>query len=415
MAGVLNGWLIRARQSSALRAFQYRDFRLLWIGAFVSFVGTWVRNIAQGWHVYDMTGEVHKLALVSFCSMVPVSVLGLFAGSLTDTRSKRSVLLWCQAFFGLSSTVLAVVTYAGHVQYWHIVAFALANGVVSAFETPARQTTVSRVVPPEDLAAAVPLNAMTFNLARVIGPAIGGILLAAFGPAFCYLLNGISYLALIAGVLAIRSDLSATPSEPQPIQDLLFEGMRYTFRDQRLRMLFVMESTTSMFGLFYLSLMPAIAKDMLGLDEKGLGLAMTFVGIGAITGLLTVSILASRPYKRIILHAAMIGIGCMLLLLSLTRSLWLAAPILAIAGVCGVAQLNTTNALFQLLSPERLRGRVLAMHIWAISGLAPISLLFFGWYARIYSISSTLVVGGGLVLVGGILSVVHRHRLEGVE
>lgn len=415
MVGGLAGWVSKARQAPALRAFRHRDFRYLWLGAFVSFIGTWIRNVAQGWHVYDLTGDVAKLALVAFSSMVPVSVLGLFAGTLTDTRSKRTVLLWCQGLFAIFSLALAALTFYGVVSYWQILTFALLNGVISAFETPARQATVSRVVPPEDLPAAVPLNAMTFNLARVVGPAIGGILLAAFGPGTCYLINGVSYAALIVGVLAIRSDLSAEPREPQPVKDLLFEGMLYTLRDQRLRMLFLMESTTSVFALFYLSFMPAIAKDMLGLSERGLGMAMTCVGIGAISGLVTMSWFSARAVKRQILHGSMLGIGAALLLLSQATSLAVAGPLLAIAGFCGVAQLNTTNTLFQLLSPERLRGRVLAMHIWAISGLAPISLLFFGWFANRFSIGNAITLGGFVVLGGGIMSIIQRHRLEGIE
>lgn len=401
--------------TGTLRPFRHRDFSLIWTGAFLSFTGSWIQSVAQGWLVYDLTRDEAKLAFVTFCGMAPLSLFGIFAGTLADTLNRRVVLALSQATFGLGALFLAYVTITGVVQYWHIVTVALILGIVNAIEIPTRQSIVASVVPAEDLAAAVPLNALTFNAARMVGPAIGGILLAQFGAGTCYLVNGISYLALIFAVLAVRADLRAVPREPEPIKDLLLGGMRYTFHDVRLKTLFLMEATVSMFGLFYIALMPAIAREMLHLGKTGLGNAFTAMGVGAVIGLVSVAHLSNKPYKAILARLAMTAIGLGLVGLSFSRTEWTAFPLLALVGGASVMQFNTTNTLFQLLSPPNLRGRVIAMHVWALSGLAPFGTLFFGWLATVTTLANTILAGGGAVLVGAIMAWIHRDRLNGAE
>lgn len=398
-----------------MRAFRHRDFRVLWIGAFLSFMGSWVQNAAQGWIVYDMTHDVSKTAFVTFCAMVPVSIFGPFAGSLVDRFHKKTVLIVAQSIFGVNALILALGIHLGYLQYWHILVVAVINGLVSTMEMPARQSVISRVVPPEDLASAIPLNALTFNTSRLIGPAIGGILLGTVGPEWCYGINGISYLGLIISALTIRADLSSVLREKEPIKDLLFEGMLYTFRDVRLRTLFIMEGTVSCFGLFYLSQMAPMAKTMLGLGETGYGLAMSSVGVGAMVGLVTLTIISNRPYKAQIVGITMAVMGAALACLGFARSLTSAAPLLALIGLSAIMQFNTTNTLFQQLSPERLRGRVIAMHIWALAGLGPPGVLFFGWLAGRTSIPTALHVGGTCVMGGALWGFVNRRQLVGVE
>lgn len=404
-----------APAGGTLRAFRHRDFRLLWIGAFVSFTGSWVQSVAQGWLVFELTRDPAKLALVTFIGMAPVSIFGMFAGTLADTLNRRMVLVAAQTIFGLGALFLAYATLGGFVQYWHILAVAGVLGLVSAIETPTRQSIVSSVVPEEDLASAVPLNALTFNTARMVGPAIGGILLAQFGPGTCYLINGLSYLAMISAVVALRVDLRAVGREPQPLGDLLLAGVRYTMHDERLRTLFLMEATVSLFGLFYIALMPAIAKEMFHLGQVGLGNAMTSMGVGAVIGLLTVARLSHLPYKATVVRSAMTAIGVGLVGLSFAPSPWVAFPLFALIGGAGVMQFNTTNTLFQLLSPPELRGRVIAMHIWALSGLAPFGALFFGWLARQAGLREALLAGGSCVTAGAVLGWIHRRRLAGVS
>ncbi len=411
-------------QSSFARVFRHRDFRLLWVGAFLSFVGSWIQNVAQGYLVYDLTHDEAKLALVTFCGMAPVSVLGPFAGTLADAFNKKTLLIIAQAIMGLGAFVLAVTTHYHVIAYWQIITVALVFGVVGCFEMPTRQSIVGKTVPPEDLAAAVPLNAMTFNIARIVGPAVGTALLATVGAKACYLLNAFSFGALIWAAWAIRADLRPVKREPQPVLDLILEGMRYTFRDRRLRTLFIMEATVSAFGLAYLSLMPAYTRDILHLREAGLGFAMISIGIGAMIGLLLTASLAQRPVKAKLIQGSMTIMGAALATMAFARTEYVAFPLLAVVGGSAIVQFNTTNSLFQTLSPERLRGRVISMHVWALSGVGPFGTLFFGWLARetksatalpLRGIPLIFFLGGICVLFGATWGYFNRHNLKDVR
>ncbi len=333
-------------------------------------------------------------------------------GTLADTFDKKLVLNIAQVLFALGALVLSLLCILRVEKYWELVAVALLFGVVGAFENPARQSVVSRVVPPEDLGQAVPLNAMTFNVARFIGPAIAAFMLFIFdrmfdynvGAGICYLLNGISYIALIFAVLAIKSDLKPRERKPQPVGDLIMEGMIYTWRDARFRTLFLMELIASACGMFYMAVMPAFTTEIMHMREIGYGVALTVVGVGAISGLLMMITLADRPYKSILVRTGMFVLGFGIFCLGFIRSPWLVFPLLAIIGAAVMVQFNTTNTLFQLLSPDRLRGRVLSMHQWAIGGLGPFGTLLFGWFAEYSKRPHTLLVLGSLVHtpVGGL-------------
>lgn len=363
----------------------YRDFRLLWLGAFISFTGGHVQIVAQGYFVYLLTRDEGKLALVNFAGSLPVFLFGFVAGSLTDALPKRSLLIGCQVLLSAGCLYLAYATYQGFVTYPQILLVALLLGLVFSVEMPTRQSIVSRIVSPEDLAAAVPVNAMTFNIARITGPAIGALLLLHFGVAACYLTNGITYLALVLAVLAIRADLSATPRTDQPIKDLIFEGALYTLREPRLRLLLILEIITAGFGIFYIPLIPAIIEQSLGFAngdapgaKQAIGHAYTSIGVGAFLGLLLVTSLSDSPNKRRIILLSMAAIAVGLALLSVVREPWLLYAVLAVVGSATIMQFNTTNALFQILSPDRLRGRVLSMHVWALNGFSPFGILAMG-------------------------------------
>jgi len=376
------GWRGIFQRAGLIRVLRYRDFRLLWIGGFVSFTGSRIENIAQGYFVFNLTHDEQKLALVTFFWSLPVLLFGLAAGSFSDHFNKRAVLIWTQVMLACTAFYLAVATYFHFVQYWHIVLVSFINGVIACVEMPTRQSIVSRVVPVEDLAAAVPVNAMTFNVARILGPAIGGWVLLKVGVAACYALNGISFAALVWTGVAIRSNLKSLHSERGPLKDIVFEGALYTFRDRRLRTLFILETITACVGLAYMPLLPAYAQEVLhDRTPRLLSNSFTAIGVGALVGLLLITQLTGSGYRGWIIRIAMITMGLGLLGLAVLPIPWLCYILFAVLGASAMMQLNTTNALFQLLAPDRLRGRVLAMHIWAINGLSPFGVLFFGWLA----------------------------------
>jgi MFS family permease len=379
-------------ESKFYRVFRYRDFRYLWLGAFLSFIGSWVQNVGQGVLIYNMTGSKERLALVSFLSMVPVTILGPFAGSYVDKMNKRALLVWSQILLACSAFLIAYLTWTKQIRVEHLFGVAVFNGIISCFEMPVRQATISSVVPKEDLPIAIPFQGFTFNLARVFGPALAALLLSRFHVEVCYLVNGISFVALIFAALAVRSDLSAKA-------DLIVEGFRYTWRDKRLKMLFLLETGISFFALFYLAQMPAIAREMLHLGNEGVGIVTTAVGIGAVLALIITSKTSDLPVKGLLVRISVTTAALGLLLLSFVSNIWIAFPILVFLGMSNVTIFNTCNSLFQLIAPERLRGRVISMHIWALSGIGPLGIYPFGLLAEHYGLPFALRVAAILTVI----------------
>jgi len=379
-----------------------RDFRILWIGSFLSFSGSWIQNVAQGFFVYNLTNDEAKLALVSFAGSLPVFLLGTIAGSLADSVNPRRVLFWTQIIYAVLTLWLAYATWQGFVAYWQVVVIAGLIGITSTIEMPTRQSVVGKVVPRDLLSVAVPAQAMTFNVARIVGPAIGGILLSRFGVASCYAVNGLSFLALAASALAIRSKLDNPRQAPQPIRDLITEGALYVWRENRLRTLLILETVTAVFGIFYMPMISAYVVQILGYESKSdaaksaIGHAYTAVGIGAVIGLLLLLRMHASAHKGRMVLVAMIGMAVGLLAISLVRIEFVAWMFLALLGGSTMVQFNTTNSLFQLLSPERLRGRTLSMHIWALNGLSPFGVLGLGYFASVTRSMPIPNIGGGV-------------------
>jgi MFS family permease len=398
------GWVAemarRVPSLPAFRALRHRDFRLLWTGAVISFTGVQVQSIAQGYLVYEMTGDEAKLGFVMFAALAPVSILGPILGVFADVLDRRKIMVVTSIALALGAAFLGAATHFGFIQYWHIVAVALMNGFITTLENPTRQSIVRETVPEYDLPAAVPSMGITFNLARVAGPALGGILTYGVGPQWCFWINAVSFSALIIAAARIQADLSPKQREPQPIRDLLAEGMLYTWRDKALRTLFLLEAVTAFFGVFYLGLMAAIAKDMLGLEAKGLGAAMSSVGVGALCGLGMLVSFAHKPWKPLIVRLAMSVFAVAMIVMGFVHVPWVAYVLFGVMGACTMLQFNTTNTLFQLLSPPQLRGRVLSMHVWAVMGVSPFGTLFFGWFSKVTSLPVAFWFGGSVLGVG---------------
>jgi MFS family permease len=396
---------LRGTEQPFVRAFRSGDFRLLWGGAFVSFTGGMVQNVAQGFVVFEQTGSNAKLAMITFAFMLPMSVLSPVSGVVADMFDRRRVLLLAMFLSALGPAWLAFALATGRSEYWHFLAVALAGGIVQSFEVPTRQSVVREVVPPEDLPGAIPAQAMTFNLARVVGPALGGLLYSVVGAWVCFAVNAASYAGLAFAALRIKADLSPRVREPQPVWDLLTEGMRFVFRDAALRTLFVMEAATSMFGTFYISQMAALSRGVWGLDARGLGLAMTMVGVGAVSGLTLNAALSGKQWRTRQAMAAMLFVGIALIALG-----WSSAPSMGFV----VLFLLGASVIVQILAPEKLRGRVLSMHIWAIAGLAPVGVFGFGWLSEAIGLPVALRIGGAIVVAVWAWAYWRRGRLREV-
>lgn len=397
----------------AFRALKYRDFRLLWVGAFLSFTGSVVQNVAQQDMVFDLTGSRAQLAMVSFSMMVPVSLFGPVLGVVADMYDKRKLLVGCMLASAVGPFLLGWAASMHAAPYWMFLAVAAVSGFVQCIEVPTRQSIVRSVVDTKDLAAAIPAQASTFNLARVIGPAVALVIILSLGPAFCFWFNALSYFALALAALSIKTDLTPPARRIEPIRDLVAEGFLYTFRHNGLRTLFIMEAATSILGTFYMSQMSAIAKEHLGAGKAGLSWAFASVGIGAMLGLITTASLSHKPLKPLLVRSAMACLAVCTILLAFVRHPAAAYPLMATMGACTIIQFNTTNTLFQLISPDNLRGRVISMHMWAISGLAPIGVFVFGYVSEWFGISAALTCGGTLLAFAFLWSLTRqKHVVE---
>ncbi|MES1147389.1 MAG: MFS transporter, partial [bacterium] len=268
------------------RVLAHRDFRLMWMGAFLSFFGSQLQNVAEGDYVWQMTHDQALLARVGVMAMLPGTFLFPVIGFLIDIFNKRSVMTSCMVALGLGSAFLGFAIQFHFAAYYQFVIVALVAGLFGTVEMPTRQSIVRECVPPEDISSAIPLQAMTFNLARVLGPACASIIIVKLGSALCFFLNALSFIALIWAPYMIKADLKPVPRKKEPFKDLIFEGVLYTFRHPSLRKFFILEAATSILAIFYVNQLPAYVDTVLHLPREFLGYARGAVGVGAIGGLL---------------------------------------------------------------------------------------------------------------------------------
>ena len=284
MTRTIAGQGAQRRGPSALRAFAHRDYRLFFFGQLVSLVGTWMQSVAQAWLVYRLTGSALQLGAIGFAGQIPVFLLAPIGGSLADVRGRRRIILATQSASMLLALALGGLTLAGAVRLWHVFAMAAMLGVVNAFDIPARQSFLAELVGRADLMNAIALNSSMFNAARIVGPALAGLLVAAVGEGWCFVLNGASYLAVLAGLLMMSPRPGpAGPGGGSPVERIA-EGFRFVAHTRPIRALLLLLGLVSLAGMPYSVLMPVFADRVLGAGARGLGLLMGASGIGALLG-----------------------------------------------------------------------------------------------------------------------------------
>jgi MFS family permease len=384
------------------RALQHRNFRLFFGGQSISLVGTWITRVATSWLVYRLTGSELLLGVAGFAGQIPTLIIAPFAGVLVDRHDRRRILLWTQAGSLVQSALLAVLTFTDIITVRQIIWLQVVQGIINSFDTPARQAFVSEMVEDRrDLPNAIALNSSMVNGTRIIGPSIGGVLIAAFGEGWCFAVDAISYVAVIASILAMRVRPRAHQEAAEMhLLEELHHGWKYVFHSIPIRSALLLVAIVSTAGTPYTVLMPAIAAQVLHGGPNTHGLLMTGTGVGALTGALY---LAQREsvlgLGRIIMWASVVfGIG--LVIFSLTTSLWPAFLVLAIAGCGFMIHLAATNTILQTIVEERLRGRVMSFYTMAFFGTVPIGSLLGGIMADRYGATRTVLVSGIVCLVG---------------
>jgi MFS family permease len=390
---------IEGKLSSALHALKYRNFKLFYGGQFISLTGTYVQTVAQAWLVYRLTGSAALLGLVAFSGQIAVFVLAPISGVVADTKSRRHILFATQIAPMVLSFILAVLTLTGRVQVWHVFAIAALLGVVNAFDYPIRQAFVAELVTKEDLMSAVTLNSSMINSARTIGPGIGGILVASIGEGWCFLVNALSYIAVIIGLLLIKSESRPT-KRAQHFRAGIGEAFNFVRHTGPVGGLLVLLGLISFMGLRYEILMPVYAREMLHGGPREFGLLMGASGVGAILGSLVLATLGNVRSLGDWVGFAAAGFGGSLVLLSRSHSFWLSLAAMLLIGFTMVTQLDASNTLVQSIVPDELRGRVMAIWVMMLSGLAPFGSLLVGFLTQHFSARRTLAAGGVACIMG---------------
>ncbi|MGD0906891.1 MAG: MFS transporter [Candidatus Acidiferrales bacterium] len=392
----------RSRASVAFRALRHRNFQLFFGGQIISLVGTWMQTVAEAWLIYRLTGSSVLLGVLGFVSQIPIFLLSPLAGLAADRWPRQRVVIATQTISMLLAFILATLTLTNHIRVWEIIVLAASLGTVNAFDVPARQSFLIEMVGREDLLNAIALNSSMFNGARVAGPAIAGILVALVGEGWCFFLNGISYLAVIAGLLMMRIETSQTVHDGAAPLEKLREGFRFVRRTVPIRALLTLIGLVSFMALPFSVLMPIFANRILGGGASAYGTLMGAVGVGAMFGALTIAMRQQlRGLGNVVSYSA-VGLGLALILFSFSRWYLLSLMALVLAGLAMMLQFTSTNTLIQAMVPDQLRGRVMALYSMMFLGMTPIGSLLAGTVAAHIGAPITVAIGGVASFIGGL-------------
>ncbi len=383
----------------ALRALRHRNFQLFFSGQLISLIGTWMQTIAQSWLVYRLTGSSLLLGSVGFASQFPVFLVAPIGGIVADRYDRQRVVIGTQISSMVLASILAFLTLSGRVQVWHIFVLAALLGVVNAFDIPGRQSFLIEMVGREDLMNAIALNSSMFNGARIIGPAVAGILLARIGEGWCFFANAVSYIAVIAGLLLMKVDHPVRQHGGSPIAHIV-EGFRFVRRTKPIRAILLLLGLVSLVAMPYTVLMPIFADKILHGGARGLGILMGATGVGALLGALTLA--AKRGVYGLgrWVAVACAGFGVSLILFSFSRNFTLSTILLLPVGFCMMLQMSSSNTLIQAMVPDELRGRVMAVYSMMFMGMGPFGAFLGGALADRLGAPITVAMGA-VASIGG--------------
>ena len=382
-------------------AVRHRNFRLYWIGQIISLVGTWMQSVSLPWLVLILGGTPIQLGTVLALQFAPSLALAALGGVLADRRDKRRLLLLAESVAALQAVALFLLTFTGVIEIWQIMVLALGLGFVNALDLPTRQSFAAELVPRDDLMNAITLNSLSFNLARVVGPAVAGIALALYGPAFNFAINAVSYVGVLTALL--RMDPAAMqpivrPELPTSIRASLAEGVRYAVRTPTVLWLLVLLGGIGMFGMNFQTLLPLFARFTLDLNADGFGALFASMGLGSLFGSLTLAFIGSRrPLMGMILGGGL-SFAAFELALGLTRTPLAAFPVIVVVGFSSMLMINTINITVQRSVPDALRGRVMALYVTVFAGSVPVGGLFAGSVAQAWGPPAGFLIGAAFTV-----------------
>ncbi|MBI5409926.1 MAG: MFS transporter [Nitrospirae bacterium] len=401
--------LLNMKPFQPLSALTYRNFRLFWFGQIISLSGTWMHSAAQGWLVFKLTNSPFYLGLVSSALSLPILLFTLAGGIVADRFFKKNIILAAQIILMLLVLILAVMVSTGVVTVWHVLVISFLIGTTNSFEIPARQSFFIEMVGKETLMNAIALNSAAFHGARMLGPAIAGIIIGSLGLAACFYINAVSFLAVIFGLLRMRFKPDEIKTFPRSgIKEEFKEGLKYIFGNPRIYTLILSSGIISFFGFPYVAFLPVYARDILKTGATGLGILMGFAGAGAFIGAVSLAIKGDSPNKGALLAASSITFSIALLIFSMSTTVWLSYLTLFLVGLGAINQIATANSLLQLAAPDELRGRVMSSFTMVFLGMSTIGTFSIGSLAHYIGTQYALETGAGLCLFGSLLLILKK-------
>ncbi len=386
---------------ATFRALRHRNYRLFYSGQSISLCGTWMQTIAQAWLVLQITDSKVALGTVTMLQFLPITIFVLFAGVIADRVPKRNFLIGTQTLAMLQALTLAALVWSGHVQLWHVYVLAFVLGLSNAFDQPTRQAFVMEMVGREDLMNAVALNSGMFNGARLVGPAIGGFVIAAVGVKAAFLINGISYVPVLIGLFMMdTSKLFAIPRKVTKIDPIgeLREGLSYAFRTPSALLIIILVAIIGTFGYNFTVMLPLVTRYVLDSGEVTLGFMTGAVGLGALISALVLASRTTASKNTLFIGGGMFGL--LLGAVALSQTLWVTLVILLLLGMANTAFASTANTSLQLATPDHLRGRVMSIYMLLFAGSTPIGGYLTGVMAEAWGVQTAIGIEAGLCLVG---------------
>lgn len=380
-------------------SLKHNNFRLFWFGQLVSLSGTWVQTIAQGWLVLELTNSAFLLGMINVIAALPIMFFSLVGGVVADRFNKKNILLLTQVFSIIFAFSLGVLVSLKLAAFWNIAIVVALLGLINAFDVPTRQSFIVEMVGKDDLNNAIALNSLLFNSARIIGPVIAGFMAGTLGIASCFYLNGFTFTAVIVALVFIKGDFTAKDSSGSPMAEGLRDGARYVLSNKNIRSLVIITAISSIFGMANVVLMPIFARDILNVGIKGLGFLMASVGVGAISGALTLAKFSNRKARQGFIKSGTVILSLSLIIFAVSTSYALSMVSLLLAGWGIITQAATINTMLQLETPDRLRGRVMSFYTLMFLGMMPVGSFIAGLFAYWFGAPMALLFSGSACLL----------------
>lgn len=387
---------------TGLRAFRHADFRRFFAAQLVAQIGSWMQTVAQSWLVLQLTSSPLKLGLIGTLQFGPILLFSIVSGALADRLPKKRLLIVTQSVLGGQALLLGALVYAGHVEYWHVAVLATGIGLANVLDSPARQSLVAEMVGRSDVSSAISLNSACFNSARIVGPSIGGLVIARYGIAPAFVANSIGFVIAIAMMASLRTRGLPQPGTGAGVGQEILTGLRYVWRKPEMMLSLGLCFMVSFCVFNFTVYVPLVVRTVLGLGAEGFGFLMASLGVGAVSGALSLGMAGPRPPRPLMFAAA--GLACGGLLgLSLVRSFWPAMAMLFLTGFFGVIAVVGCNTTMQLASTDALRGRVMSIYTLVWGGVFPIGAFLVGAMSERWGVQRALATNGTIGLTGVLL------------